>query len=134
MQGDAVAVQTHGFLVADWRDGQLSAEGELLALDLRRKRLPAPHVVLESPVDVDWTTPAGEARRGKTIEFEAGETIHVTMPPDGQSTTVRVNFTANDAGPRIFKVRIEPQQGEQVTQNNTRDALVEVWDRRERVL
>ncbi len=59
---------------------------------------------------------------------------NVTLPPDGQSTTVRVNFTANDAGPRLFKVRIEPQQDEQVTQNNTRDALVEVWDRRERVL
>jgi uncharacterized membrane protein len=58
----------------------------------------------------------------------------VTMPADGQSTTVRVNFTASDAGPRLFKVRIEPQSGEQVTQNNTRDALVEVWDRRERVL
>ena len=59
---------------------------------------------------------------------------NVTMPADGQSTTVRVNFTASDAGPRLFKVRIEPQSGEQVTQNNTRDALVEVWDRRERVL
>ena len=59
---------------------------------------------------------------------------NVTLPPDGQSTTVRVNFTANDAGPRLFKVRIEPQSGEQVTQNNSRDALVEVWDRRERVL
>src|SRR5262245_15330182 len=58
----------------------------------------------------------------------------VTLPPDGQSTTVRVTFTANDAGPRLFKVRIEPQSGEQVTQNNTRDALVEVWNRRERVL
>jgi uncharacterized membrane protein len=59
---------------------------------------------------------------------------NVTMPADGQSTTVRVNFTAADAGPRVFKVRIEPQSGEQVAQNNTRDALVEVWDRRERVL
>src|SRR5207249_6667549 len=58
----------------------------------------------------------------------------VTLPPDGQSTTVRVNFTANDAGPRLFRFRIEPQGGEQVTQNNARDALVEVLDRVERVL
>jgi uncharacterized membrane protein len=58
----------------------------------------------------------------------------VTLPPDGQSTTVRVNFTANDAGPRLFRFRIQPQEGEQVTQNNARDALVEVVDRRERVL
>ena len=59
---------------------------------------------------------------------------NVTLPPNGQSTTVRVNFTANDAGPRLFKVRIEPQSGEQVTQNNMRDTLVEVWNRQERVL
>lgn len=58
----------------------------------------------------------------------------VTLPPDGQSTTVRVNFTANDAGPRMFRFRMDPQAGEQVTQNNARDALVEVNDRRERVL
>jgi uncharacterized membrane protein len=59
---------------------------------------------------------------------------NVVMPPDGQSATVRVTFTANDAGPRLFKVRIEPQPGEQVLQNNMREALVEVWNRRERVL
>jgi uncharacterized membrane protein len=58
----------------------------------------------------------------------------VTLPPDGQSTTVRVNFTAADAGPRVFRFRIEPQADEQVTQNNARDALVEVLDRKERVL
>lgn len=58
----------------------------------------------------------------------------VTLPPDGQSATVRVNVTANDAGARLFRFRIEPQQGEQVTQNNARDAMVEVTDRRERVL
>ena len=56
------------------------------------------------------------------------------MPPDGQSATVRVNFTANDAGARLFRFQIEPQPGEQVTQNNARDAMVEVVDRRERVL
>ncbi|HUR34464.1 MAG TPA: glutamine amidotransferase [Vicinamibacterales bacterium] len=58
----------------------------------------------------------------------------VTLPPDGQSATVRVNFTANDAGARLFRFHIQPQAGEQVTQNNARDALVEVNDRRERVL
>ena len=58
----------------------------------------------------------------------------VTLPPDGESTTVRVNFVASDAGPRLFKFVVPSQNGEQVTQNNTRDALVEVLDRRERVL
>lgn len=58
----------------------------------------------------------------------------VRLPADGDSTTVRVSFTAADAGPRLFRFRVPPQANEQVTQNNARDALVEVSDRRERVL
>ena len=51
----------------------------------------------------------------------------VTLPPDGESATVRVRFTANDAGARAVPLPAsEPQPGEQVTQNNARDALVEV--------
>ncbi len=58
----------------------------------------------------------------------------VTLPSSGDSTTVRVTFTANDAGARLFRFQIPPQPNEQVTQNNTRDALVEVSDRREKML
>jgi uncharacterized membrane protein len=58
----------------------------------------------------------------------------ITLPGDGQSATVRVTFAANDAGPRLFKFKINPQADEQVTQNNARDALVEVNGGRERVL
>jgi len=58
----------------------------------------------------------------------------ITLPPDGESATVRVTFTASDAGPRLFRFSIPTQNGEQVTQNNARDALVEVTDRRERIL
>ena len=62
------------------------------------------------------------------------ESQNITLPPDGQSSTVRVNFTANDAGARLFRFHIQPQQAEQVTQNNAREAMVEVRDQRERVL
>src|SRR5580693_3073629 len=58
----------------------------------------------------------------------------ITLPPDGESATFRVTFTASDAGARLFRFRVPPQPGEQVTQNNTRDALVEVVDRKEKVL
>ena len=50
----------------------------------------------------------------------------VTLPADGESATVRVRFTANEAGPRVFRFKVAPQPGEQVTQNNARDALIEV--------
>lgn len=58
----------------------------------------------------------------------------VTLPGSGDSTTVRVTFTASDAGPRLFRFQIPAQTDEQVTQNNARDALVEVTDRREKIL
>jgi uncharacterized membrane protein len=58
----------------------------------------------------------------------------VVLPANGESTTVRVTFTASDPGPRKFRFQIPPQPGEQVVQNNTRDALVEVADRQERIL
>ena len=58
----------------------------------------------------------------------------VKLPSDGESATVRVNFTAGDAGPRVFRFRIPGQTNEQVTQNNIRDALVEVHDRVEKAL
>jgi uncharacterized membrane protein len=58
----------------------------------------------------------------------------VTLPSTGESTTVRVTFTTNDAGARLFRFTVPVQTDEQVTQNNSRDALVEVSDRREKVL
>jgi uncharacterized membrane protein len=61
-------------------------------------------------------------------------TQEVTLPPDGESATVRVRFTASDAGPRLFRFRVSSQADEQVTQNNVRDALIDVSDRREKAL
>ena len=58
----------------------------------------------------------------------------MTLPPDGESATVKVRFTANEAGARTFKFKVPTQTGEQVTQNNARDALIQVNDRAEKVL
>ena len=55
--------------------------------------------------------------------------LHV---PKGKA--VRVTFTASVAGPRLLHFKVPTQDGEQVTQNNERDALVEVLDRKEKVL
>src|SRR5207302_11166322 len=61
-------------------------------------------------------------------------TQEVTLPPEGESATVKVRFTANEAGARVFKFRVPTQAGEQVTQNNARDALIQMNDRREKIL
>jgi uncharacterized membrane protein len=61
-------------------------------------------------------------------------TQEVTLPADGESATVRVRFTASEAGPRLFRFRVPAQANEQVAQNNSREALIEVSDRREKIL
>ena len=75
------------------------------------------------------TVPLNVEDDGKIVSQQ-----EIVLPAEGESATVRVNFTTADAGARLFKFSIPTQQGEQVTQNNTREALVEVRDRRERVL
>jgi uncharacterized membrane protein len=57
----------------------------------------------------------------------------VVLPGEGPAN-VRVQFTADTAGPHVFSFRIPPQPGEVVAENNVRDALIEVEDRREKVL
>ena len=58
----------------------------------------------------------------------------VTMPADGDVSPVRVTVVARDAGPRSFTFRIPVQPGEQVEQNNSQQALVDVRDGREKIL
>ncbi|MEO7083614.1 MAG: hypothetical protein ABI442_21500 [Gemmatimonadaceae bacterium] len=58
----------------------------------------------------------------------------ITMPPDGDVAPVRVNVVAQDAGARHLTFRIPVQPGEQVEQNNSQQALVNVRDGREKVL
>ena len=58
----------------------------------------------------------------------------VQLPTDGSPASVRVRATAAESGPRLFKFRVAPQEGELVTQNNVREALINVRDAKERVL
>ncbi|MGC4083949.1 MAG: vWA domain-containing protein [Vicinamibacterales bacterium] len=110
------------------------------ARDIQITRVETPRSTLKGTslaVDV-VITQTGYAGETVSLQVEDNGRIvnaqDVKLPPDGQSATVRVNFTANDAGARLFKFQIAPQPNEQVTQNNVRDAMVEVADRRERVL
>ncbi len=58
----------------------------------------------------------------------------VTLPADGTPAAVRVRFMVPDEGPRVFRFSIAPRPGELVTQNNAREALIDVQDRREKIL
>ena len=73
--------------------------------------------------------PAPGRGRGPRVQSQ-----EVTLPADGESAATRVHLTASEAGPRTFRFRIAAQPGEQIAENNQQDVLIEVADRREKIL
>jgi len=111
-----------------------------LARDVQVTRVEAPrHVLKGSSLIVDLvvsqtgysgaTVPVIVEDEGRTIS-----TQDVKLPGDGESQTVKVRFKVGEVGARIFKFRIPLQSNEEVTQNNQRDVLIDVYNRRERIL
>ena len=113
---------------------------ERFSRDVQISRVETPRVVLKGSSLVVDVVISQTGYSGKTVPLNVEDggrivaTEQVTLPPDGESLTARVRFTANEAGARLFRFRIPPQDGEEVAQNNARDALLEVRDRREKVL
>ena len=56
------------------------------------------------------------------------------LPDDGSAATARVRFSVSDPGPRVLRFRVAPQDGELVTENNAREAMIDVRDRKEKIL
>jgi uncharacterized membrane protein len=113
---------------------------ERFARDIQISRVETPRSTLKgTSLSVDViVTQTGFAGATVPLQVEDDGRIvssqQVRMPDDGEAATVRVTFTAADAGARLFRFRVPPQTDEQVTQNNARDALIEVNDRREKIL
>jgi len=113
---------------------------ERFSRDIQVTRVETPRAVLKGTslvVDV-MLSQTGYSGQNVTLTVEddgqIATTQSVTLPADGESATTRVRFTASTAGPRLFRFKVAPQEGEQVTANNQRDALIEVRDRKEKVL
>jgi uncharacterized membrane protein len=108
--------------------------------DVEVTRIETPRSILKgTALSVDVVVrQSGYSGQKVALNVEDGGKIvasqDITLPADGESSAVRVTFTANDPGPRLFHFTIATQNGEQVTQNNTRTALIEVMDRQEKVL
>lgn len=58
----------------------------------------------------------------------------IQLPADGESGAARVHLTAAEAGPRAFRFRIAAQPGEPIVQNNQQDVIIQVADRKEKIL
>ena len=113
---------------------------ETLAHDIQVGRVSTPRTALKgASLLVDAViTQTGYAGQTVTLDVEDNGRIvgsqPVRLPADGDPVSVRVRFTASEAGPRVFRLKIAPQPGELVTQNNQRDVQIDVRDRRERIL
>ena len=113
---------------------------EQLSRDIQVGRVSVPTVVLRgSSLVVDAIVEhTGYAGQEVALNVESHGQIlgseTVRLPPDGEPATVRVRFTADDPGPQVLSFRVPPRPGELVVENNVREVLVDVTDRRERIL
>jgi uncharacterized membrane protein len=113
---------------------------ETLSHDIQVGRVQTPRTALKGTsllVDAVMTQ-TGYAGQTVTLDVEDGGRIvgsqPVRLPADGDPVSVRVRFTATEAGPRVFRLKVAPQPGEVVIQNNQRDVQIDIRDRKERLL
>ena len=111
-----------------------------LPRDVQVDRVTTPRSVLKDAsllLDV-VVTHTGYAGRTVTVDVEDEGRIvgseQVRLPADGSPATVRVRAAASEPGPRLFKFRVAPQPDEIVSQNNVREAVIQVRDVREKIL
>jgi uncharacterized membrane protein len=113
---------------------------ERFAKDIEIARVEAPRTALKGAsviVDLLVTQRGYGGRTVPLIVEDAGRIVStqdVVLPADGQVAPVRVHVTTTEAGARTFNFRIDPQDGEQIVENNHRDVMIAVSDRREKIL
>jgi uncharacterized membrane protein len=108
--------------------------------DIEVTRVQTPRTVLKGTslvVDL-MVTQRGYADQSVPLVVEDDGRIvssqDVHLGGNGEAVAVRVHFTVEEAGPRLFQFRIPEQPGEIVTENNTQAALIIVRDGRQRIL
>ncbi len=113
---------------------------EVLPRDIELSRVEAPHQVLKGSsvmVDVMLTQHGFRGQRVTLNVEDRGRIVssqEVRLAGDREATVVRVKLTASEAGSRLFRFHVPPQPGELVVENNARDVMISVDDRREKIL
>ncbi len=117
---------------------------ERFGRDLELSRVAAPERVLEGSSFAVDVTVAQQGYDGETVSLnvELGGAVvasrEVTFErgqagrPSG--ATVRIHLQAEDAGPRAYRFEVVAGEGEQVAENNAREVLLSVEDRRDKIL
>jgi uncharacterized membrane protein len=113
---------------------------EQFTRDIELTRVDAPRSVLKGSSLVVDVVVSQRGFSGTPVRLDiedSGRIVNsreVELPEEGEAGTIRVAFTASEAGPRLFRFKIASQPGEMVTQNNQREVLIHVDDRREKIL
>ena len=113
---------------------------ETLSKDIQVGRVVTPKTALKGTtlmVDVVLSQSGFDGQK-VTLDVEDEGTLvstqQVALPNAGMPASVPVRFTVNEAGPRVLRFRVSPQEGELVAENNAREALIDVRDRKEKIL
>ena len=113
---------------------------EAFERDIQLSRVEMPRSVLQGTSLVIDVVIGQVGYSGTSIVIQAEDegrlvsTEDVQLPANGEPATVRMRLTATETGPRIFRFSVPVQAGEMVTQNNVREVLIVVEDRREKIL
>ena len=113
---------------------------ERLSKDIQIGRIAVPRSALKGTAILVDAVVTHTGYPGETVMLDVEDegrivgSQEVRLPAAGEPTAVRVRFTASEAGARVFRFRISPRPGEMVTENNAREALINVRDGKERIL
>ncbi len=113
---------------------------ETLSKDIQVGRVVTPRVALKGTtlmVDVVLSQSGFDGQKVTLDVEDEGHLVstqEVTLPDAGTPASIPVRFTVSEAGPRVLRFRVSPQAGELVTENNAREALIDVRDRKEKIL
>ena len=113
---------------------------EELSPDVQVSRVEMPRTVLVGTSLVVDVIVSHRGYSGRTVQLVVEDTGQllasedVTFARDGEPVVARVRIEAQDAGPRLLRFRVSPQEGERVTENNVRDVLVNVVNNAEKIL
>jgi uncharacterized membrane protein len=113
---------------------------ERFTKDIEVSRVEAPRSVLQGAslvVDVMVAQRGFTGDKVQLIVEDGGRIVStqaVTLAGDGEAVPVRVRVPTTEAGARVLSFRIPTQPGEMVAQNNAQQAIVNVSERREKIL
>ena len=113
---------------------------EELSPDVQLSRVEMPRTVLSGTSLVVDVIVSHRGYSGRTVQLLVEDTgvllasEDVTFERDGEPVVARVRIEAEDAGPRLLRFRVSPQERERVTENNVRDVLVDVVNKAEKIL